>query len=277
MNPVFLVDNLLNAESQYRGHTVAGEEEPVGNEAWRVADGRRSRGDYWTPTTANSDTYVEVDCDRVRGADTLVLDANLAGYDIELRGSCDDWTTYESVLDLTIPSVSAPGALDSALGVLTEDGVWAIAFDLRAYAYWRIFVDAMGAGLKPQIYGAWLGKSYQPDYFNLPWAEEPDELLFGEVVSEAGWRGTTKATQRRGGQITLQLSDYAEYELARFHLQSLYGSGQPMWIFFDDQQADRGVLAERPQGDLGFRFGPDWAYRQAQINWVEREPRGDVV
>ena len=91
MNPVMAVENFcsVGASKQFPDHTLTSNEEATGNEDWRVANGRRGASDMWTPTTVNNAAYVNVACDRTRGANFIALDRghNLAGYGLELRGS----------------------------------------------------------------------------------------------------------------------------------------------------------------------------------------------
>lgn len=277
MNPVFCVENFYNV-LQFPGlHTISAEEEATDHEALRVGDGRREAGDYWTSTTLNSDTYNDAACDRPRAADYIAIDRghNLAGYDIELRGSMQsDFSTYETIIDITLPSASGPGDIDDTLGVRTEEGAWIKRFDRRVYRYWRTFIPAMGASLKPEVVGLYLGGSYSPDYFDKPWNEDGADLLVQEAINQHGWSGRGPANKMRAGTIQLSLSSFDEYDAkARYHLQGLYNEGFPMWIVFDEKQADRAVLAEMPPGRLGFMLEPGWGFRRAQLNWREREPK----
>ncbi len=160
--PLILSENLFSVQ-QFPSHVISATEEPSGNEAQNVADGRRE-STSWTMTTANTDGAVKTACDRVRGANVLIIDRNdnLPGYPIKLQVSQDDFTTTEDAVDITLPSASSPLPLDNATGVRLEDGSWAILFDFRAAAYWRVFVPQMGAGLKPVITGLYLGLAYEP-------------------------------------------------------------------------------------------------------------------
>jgi len=276
MRPVFLVENFYST-LQFPAHVVSAEEEATDNEAFRVSTGRRSGRDKWSPTTLNSDTYIDTACDRVRAADCIVLDRghNLGGYDVELRGSNQAaFTTYETILDITLPTASAPGHIDDALGVRTEEGAWLKRFAPRPYQYWRTFVPAMGASLKPEIVGLWLGLSYSPQYLDMPWNEDGTELVVRQTGNEVGWVGRGVANKVRTGAISLSLSSYQEYEAkARYHLQGLYADGFPMWIIFDEEQADRAVLADMPAGSLRLEYTPGaHGYRTGQVGWREREP-----
>ena len=269
MNPVMAVENFCGAGvgRQFPNHTITANEEATGNPVEHVANGRRGASDVWTPTTVNNAAYVNIACDRTRGANFIALDRghNLAGYDLELRGSQQSaFTTYETILNITLPSASGAGDIDDALGVRTEEGAWLKRFDLSAYQYWRIHIPAMGASLKPEIVGLWLGLCYAPDYFDKPWVEDGAELLHQESRAPSGWAGRGVANKQRSGTIQVSLSSFDEYDHeARHHIQGLYGEGFPMWVVFDENQADRAVLAELPPGRLAFSLGGNWGYRSA--------------
>jgi len=201
----------------------------------------------------------------------LIIDGhNLAGYDYELRASQDAFTTTETILNGTIPSVSAPGSVDD--GVLTEDGTFVKRFDLGAFTYWRPFINAMGADLLPVITGLWLGLSWSPDYLEMPSARDADDLIVEETESAVGWLGRGPATQRRSDTIRLKLSSFTEHDQARYHIQGLFGAGYPMWFFPHDTQADQGMCVIRPSGShLGFSRQTDWGYEQVSFAYQEHE------
>ncbi len=264
--PIFLVENLFST-AQFSQHTVQANEEPTGTEAWRVATGRRSGLDMWTPTTLNADAYLEVQCDRVRGFDMIALDRdhNLEGVTVQLRGSNQSaFTAYETILSITLPSTSAPASITDALGVVTEEGAWVKRFDFRAYRYVRFFVGAMGAGLKPEIVGLWLGLSYRPRPFDFPWTDEADEIVTDE---------DPVTNVRRVGTQGIRLETDAEYELARYHLQSHFGYRRPTWLCPDETRGDRTMLVRRaPASPLRFEYDGQWLWRRGVLQWVEHEP-----
>ncbi len=59
MAPLLLADSLASV-LQYPLHTLVGSAEPVGFEAFRVADGRRSQFDYWQPGVTNVDAFLTI-------------------------------------------------------------------------------------------------------------------------------------------------------------------------------------------------------------------------
>ncbi len=276
---LFLADNLFDGGfpgSQYPDHTITAEESATDHEPWRVATGRRSPTDYWTSTTTNSDTWIRAACDRARGADMVVLDAghNLASETFRLQGSDDDFTTIDTAIDITIPSVSSPGNIDNATGIVTEEGVWLKRFPFRAHNYWRAFIPAMGADLKPEIVGLWVGLSWETEVAWPPSAENQIELAGNESVTPDMWRGRTGLGMGRTDVMTLKLPSFYAYDQARFHIEGLFAASHPTWILYNTDQADRAVVAVPRLGRIGFRFSSssDWGYQQIALDWVEHEP-----
>jgi len=272
--PRFIVENAFSV-TQFSGHTVVGDEEAAGHEAFRIANGRRSSFDYWTGNTANQQRTLTLDCAQTRSFDVCVLDRghNLAGKQMLLECSNDNFGSTQTVFDVTIPSTVGPSHVDDPNGVTTEEGAWVKHFSDRAARYWRLRIPAMGAGVTPSIVGAWLGLSYQPAPFDLPFEPDGDELRAAETQTEAAWLGRNQPATVRGGTISMKLDSVAEYERARYHLQGHYGRGRPMWVIFDEAQADRAVLAIRPTGRLAFGQTREWWYPNVQLPFVEHEPR----
>ena len=272
--PVLLVDNLFSS-SQYPLHAMVADEEASGYEFRKARNGRRSRADYYTASTANAQRTLDLSCNRVRAADMLVLDRghNLGGATLTLQGSMvSPSTSLTTIWSGTVPTVTSPGRIDEPNGVVTEEGAFLVRFTPQAYRYWRLTVPALGSGIRPQIVGLWLGLSWSPDYFTRPWAEDMAEVIVQEQSSDIGWVGQTAPQPRRSGTLGFQLRDDWSYELARYHIQGQWiGRRRPMWIVMDAEQADRAVLAMADLGVTGFRFD-DAAWRNAQIGWREHEP-----
>jgi hypothetical protein len=278
--PVFLGDNLFS-QTQYPLHVITADEEPeepVGHAAALVANGRRHGLNFATATTANDPWFLKAVFDQVRGADMLALDRghNLAGKQVKLEFSDDDFvTSIQVAVDCTIPSTHGTGSLDDAHGVVTEEGAWLKRFPFRAGAACRVYIPAMGAGLRPQIVGLWVGVSYSPEHLFRPSAPDNDFMLVEESVLPSGWRSKGRAAYPRQGAIRLRMSDFFAYERARYHLQFVFGRSWPTWIIHDEDQADRALLADRAGGtELGLvrEAGAGWAYPQGAIAYVEREP-----
>lgn len=271
---VFAVENLLSV-AQFPSHVVAAEEAASGYEAFRVANGRRSGQDYWTPTTSNSDTWLKVTCDQVRAADFVALDRghNLAGYTVRIDVSDDDFTTYQTAFSGVLPAATAPGSLDDALGVRTEEGAWLKRFDLRSGKYWRLFVPAMGSSLKPQVVGLWLGKSWElARGLTLPVVPRGADIVAELIESAAGWQGRGRATPRQAGTLSYRCASEIEGELAEYHLDGQFGLYRPAWLVHDTRRADRARLVIRTQERLGGQYGEDWTDKLAyQVAYVEHE------
>ena len=268
--PVLLVDNVMS-EIQYPLHVVSGHVEPSGNEAWRVADGRRSPADRWLATSTATAAWVKVTCNRTRGCDMIVLDRghNLAGKTVALECSDDDFTTFESIFEITLPSASGPGDIDDTLGVETEEGAWVKRFTTRAATHWRFYVTAQ-AGVQPSVVGLWVGKSYSSRVFNFPWSDGAVEPIASIAVSESGWEGAGATSTRRTGQIDLRMKSHLDADLARLWVQGHFMKRRPMWICADQEQADRTVLTV-PAGPIQVFNDGVWPFMQTQIMWVEHE------
>src|SRR6266550_8178717 len=124
-NGLLLAENLFSAGpgKQFPLHTLVGDEEPAGFEAFHVADGRRTANDNWTATTSNAQHTLTVTCDRVRGATACFLDRghNLAGVSVFLETSMDN-ATWQTVANPTIPTANLAIPLSNVNGVTTEEG-----------------------------------------------------------------------------------------------------------------------------------------------------------
>lgn len=272
--PVILAQNLFN-EIQNPGHVVTANEEDTNRQGWRVATGRRAAADAWLPTTLNNAAWVKANCGAERAANMVVLDRghNLGGYQITLQVSSDD-ATWTDVLDLTVPAVPSTGALDDGLGVVTGEGAWLRRFPLVSGPYWRLYVPAMGAGLRPQVVGLWLGLAWAPTrHLGFPVDDVGDDVVVQIHESDTGWQGAGRVTARRSGTMRVALDSDAEWDALRPHLEE-FAVRRPTWLLHDDEDAAEAVLAIRPeQARLGFGYADDWINkRRGELAWVEWEP-----
>lgn len=270
--PRLMVENLWST-IQFPLHTLAVTEEASGHEQRRMFDARRSVFDYWTPNSTNTQMDHTLTMDRVRTCDYVALDRghNLAGKTVELHAAqVSDFSSFETVFSIALPTAAGPGSLDDGLGVRTEEGAWLIHFSPRAARYLRFRVAAMGASQKPSIVGLYTGLSWAPPGLYKPFNEDANELIAGETQSDLGWIGRFSPVVRRRFTLNIKLSDFATYDQARYHVGGHFAANRPMWICHDDQQAERTLLAVR-DGDLRWTHETDWGYRRAMVGWVEHE------
>lgn len=275
----YLAENFFN-EEQFSAHTLSANEETTGNEVWRVGTARRVGGtlrNYWTPTTANQDAWIKVQCNRARAADMLVIDRghNLEGATVRLQASSDDFTTYSELVAVTLPSSVVPNSrLSDNPGAKTEEGAWLISFDLEVGLYWRVYIDAMGSGLKPQIPGLYLGLSFSPAVKpQRPFDDESRRLEFRELRSPSLWVGASRKAQRREVVHHLLLTSDAEYDQARYHFHSLYWRGDVMWNAANVDQAEKAWLAYAPSDLHSAVASPDFRWRRIDLALLEHEPK----
>lgn len=270
-------ENLLNATYFPGGTALAANEEPAGFEAVKIARGSRSLLNKWTMSTAATEGRVTRVFDQVRSFDFLYLyNHNLGGKTLKLWVTSDatDFTgTYEEIFNITVPNATASLPADNTNGVKTEDGAFLIRFPLRVGKAVRFVIPSLGAGLKPEIGYGLLGLSWSAEFPSDPHHDSDTELITELEQTDAGWRGAGRVAAPRQGSLTLELSSFWAYDLARYHLEGHFALRRPMVLIQDDEQADRAVLAVRPPGRAGFRFTPDWPYRSGVVEWEELEAK----
>lgn len=273
--PRFLVRNYCN-DVQYGAHVVSANEEASGFEAWRVGTARRAPTHYWTPTTANQQAWVKVDCGLARPVDMLIIDRvhNLGGVaNLKLQRSNDNFgANVVDVLTFTIPTSASGDNTALSSGVRTPEGVYLRTITSVSERYWRLLIPAMGAGLKPRIGGLWIGESWAPGAINRPVAEDDHAPLAEAVETPWGWQGRTLTVPRRSGELTIELVAEADYLVADDHIRDQYVR-RPMWIVVDDAKAERAFLARWPIGArAGFGVPTDYPYRRMVLPYEEHEP-----
>jgi hypothetical protein len=277
VKPAILVENLLSVVA-FPGHALTSVSELDGYEDWRVTNGFRHADDGWRPTAFDTDAWLAIACDRVRAFNGLALDRvhNLRGFPVELHVSFDGLTTWE-VVPFTIPAGSAPGSLDDPNGVVTEEGAWLVRYPFRAGMQARFWLPAMGADLRPQIGGLWLGTWLELDWLSNPYEEDHTSFATAPLESDAGWKGGLHTYTRGDGQLGIRVQGFAGYDPLRVHLggRGHYGVGRAMWLVHDADAAERGKLVRRPAGRQGLGFGSGDAqhgWRSGQIAYEEWQP-----
>lgn len=278
--PAFLVDNLWSVR-QYLNNALTANEEAIGAEVFRIADGRRSRRDNWTPLTTNAVATITADAVTTIQPTGLFLDRdhNMAGEVVELRRSTDDFSGSDVlVFSATIPAAAAVGGdIDDANGITTDEGAWIKRFAATtATRYWRLRFPAMGTDLKPRIVGSILGEFWEPGRVYRPVTDEDDELRTKEISTSWGWSARTIQIRQRVGTLNFRLESAAAYDDAAIHIRDNFGQGRLMVIIHDDERGERAVLAQRTLGRAGFQFPPNWGNRAAIVPWSEYEPRYEV-
>lgn len=274
--PVFGVENFFNVR-QFPKHLITADQEDTGREAFRVADGRRSKLDFWAATTANVVHEVEVDSTVVSGlqADYFALDRghNLAGKIVRLQRSTDGiaWVDITGATP-TIPATPG-GQVADANGCHTDEGAFITTFGVSTLnQYLRLRVDAMGAGLTPRVVGLWAGLRWDSGNIFLPLTDEDDLLISQRTQSSKGWSASTVHVRKRVGDLIFKLPDAAAFTAAAKNIRDNFGRGRLMWIVHDSANSQRAVLAQRPLGRAGFSFPTDFSNRTAQVAWEEYEP-----
>lgn len=272
---VFAVESVYSTV-QFPGHVITANEEAGGHHAARVGRGVRSSQNYWAPTTANAEAWIQATFDRLRAFDFIAIDRhNLGGHTVKLRVSSDGFSTYEEIFSAVVPSSTSGGAESLAYGAVTFDGAYLRRFDVRAGTAVRLVVSAMGADLRPRIPGLYVGLSWQPSsFFDRPLAPNAGETLVQPFETPHGWMGSGQTNRRRSGELTLRLGDFFEYDLAAYHIEGHFARNRPMWVIHDDEQAQESWLAvPRPGSRIGFAYERDWAYPKAvSLQLIEHEP-----
>lgn len=273
--PRYLVENFFNLV-MFRRHSPTSSTSLAGREPWRVGTARRTVENYWTPTTANVEAYVGVVCDRPRYADMLVIDrnTNLTGFTVRLRFSNDGFATFGEIIATVLPGqVYYASSLD-AFGARTDEGAFVFHFPGQIAKEWRLYVDAMGPGLKPQIGGLYLGQSWSPVRTPvLPWDDETRELRYTEILSPSLWSGSNrKGSRRRIDNHVHRLTSSTEYQQVRYHFHGMYWRGRYAWVVPDQGQAERAGMFVAEPGTYGAPHPTDHPQRVFIFSGVEHQP-----
>lgn len=278
---LFCAENLL-ARHQFPDLTGSAEEAATGHEWWRVATGRRHPSNYWTPTTANSDSYIQALHTVPRALNFCAIDraSNHKGYRYQLLLSNDAFTTSRTVFDVnTIPLVSG-GALDGAMGCVTREGAWLRTFAADGAYGMRLLSKAMGSGLLPQLTGVTLGLAWTPTsrVSRLPLQDNAASIQFTESVSAQGYRGRGPLARLQAAEVTFRFTALegasADELLLDYHLD-LYERGNPAWICWRrTSEPWKAMLVAIPTGASVRRIVDEsWPLRrQVVLPYLEEQP-----
>lgn len=276
---LLLTENLLS-DVQFPSATVSASSEASGYSVDKVANERRNAIERWEPSSTNADAYVQVLCDILRAADTVVIDrgGNHLGYRYQLLASDDSFTTYRTIFDINpLPSV-AGGTPAGSVGAVTSEGAWLKTFGADAANGWRLTSKAMGTGLKPQLTGVWIGKSWQPSKYvvRFPMEDQGTDVQYPVSASSYGWMGRGLRARPRSGTIRIALPTYDDETALEYHIMSRYASGRPMWLCWSKTDAPwRTMLVTCPAGThLNPARDPSWhpLLRSIEIPFVEEQP-----
>jgi hypothetical protein len=275
--PVWLVENLFSRRI-FPGHTLSASSTETGLDIAFVGTGRRQRAlNRWAPSATNTDAWARATFDRVRAFDHVFLDRghNLGGYTVQVQVSSDGFASYTVAASATIPTSVYPySRLDDGRPVLTEEGAVAWRTGLYVGNAVRLFVPAMGAGLKPEIVGIHAGVAFSPEHAVVkPFTHGRVETLYEEFASPQAWVAAGEIAKRRTDEPRLKLADRSEYARARYHIEGLFFARKPAWYVPDDEEAEKAWYAVKPPGVAGFSVEGDWSEFQGSIPMVEHEPR----
>lgn len=274
--PVFFVENLLSRRT-FPDHTLTASATETGLDVAFVATGRRQRSlNRWSSSAYDTAAYVQCDFDRVRAFDHLALDRghNLDGHTVQVLVSSDAWTTYTTAGSAAIPSQVFPYSnLDDGLPIRTEEGAILWRLGQHAGSSVRLYFPAMGAGLKPEVVGAYIGMAFVPTHAaQKPWSHGKVRLLYDVERSPQAWAAAGEIGKLRVGSVELLLSSRTEYASARYHIEGLYFARKPMWLAMDDEEAEKARLVVCPPGDAGFEVSGNWSEYRGTIPYEEHEP-----
>ena len=274
MSAILLVDNLFSPV-QYPDVTLSANEQAAGHEPAFFATLRRE--DNWTPVTFNADSWIKARHTQPRAINTVVLFVhNMLGERYKLDISNDNFTTFQTLIDVTVPSNPGTGDIDDLLGVLTEDFIWIKRVPTQYAVDFRHFIPAMGSNQKPELNGI-AGVAYAFDR-NFSDLVDGNDLRAEEFRSDRGVRGLGTPDISRGGSVPIQLPSMFDYEAFRFHLQrydgTATGAPTPGLLIFDETRAEQAVMIERPVGRLAFSQNRQFYYPSGELAFIEHDPRG---
>lgn len=269
---LFLADNFYNP-IQYPGHSIALGTPVVGHESFRVGTSRRSDQNYYQSTNTTGTLSATVILDRVRSADTLIVDRNHDAYGRQIRVWCKSNADIDQFIDLVLPAVGEGVVLgqsvdDPVHAIRTEEGAFIFHFPERAGLEWNVSISA-NIIPSPRLGGVYLGKSYRPNHPRMPFDGSGRWQEFGTVR-----RGVPHNDIRTGREATVSMlmTDEQEWDSARWQLRQLFGTGHPMWFIPEASRAERTWLGFNASGNVSAPFSERPQGRSVSINLEEYDP-----
>lgn len=262
----FLVASLFNTVHIFPSHVVTASSEVVDHEGFRVGSERRDAENSWTPAVDDTAANVTCLCDQPRASDMLIIDQNhnLDGQTVRVQISDDGFLTTAEPFVGVVPSAVTPNSrLSDGIWVRNREGAIACLYTAEPGMEHRLVVDAMGAGLKPQIGGAYLGQSFQPSSKPpLPYAPNATQTTASGPIRRVSGNAPLRYRVERD-----------DYGVAQYHIEELFWTGRPMWIFPDEDQAENFFLATVNPGTRSMPFGGIGPWYDLAIDYVEYSPR----
>lgn len=276
--PVFLSDNVFNPRI-YPGHTLSASSTASGTDVLNLSSGRRIGGvnlGGWYASAANTDGHVTATFDALLAFDLAFIDRghNLDGQTVRVRISDDDFTTYTEVGPRTVPSSPTPYAsLYDGQIVRTDEGALLWWLGLQSGYAVRFYVDAMGAGIRPELVGLMVGKSWTPGHAVIkPEVMPQTTFLSEETRTPQAQSAGSEIGRFASARVRMRMASWSEYATARYPFEALYFSGKPMVWLWDDGAAERAVLSRVPPGRYGFQNPTDQYLPELDIPIAETEP-----
>ena len=273
--PLFLAENFYNV-AQFPAHVVTSTQpEAAGQEVFRVGVARRSVLNRFRLDNPSLDLVANVLLDRIRSADTLIIDRNsdIVGKEVKLFVTSDGFNTVETVIEdaaLTSDVVLGSSLNDPEHFIRTSEGAYIVKFPETAGNEWRVNVSPLASD-SGALGGVYLGKSFNPTHGGrLPFDDEDMWLDFGVVR-----RGVPDNDVRHGrtGAFGMMMSGEAEWNEARRSFRELFGKGHPMWIAPDSDLAERTWFGYNAPGSMGAAFSERPQGRTVVVRADEYDPR----
>lgn len=275
----FLVDSVLNPRI-YPNHTFAASDTATYKSVSALSAARRIRvmpGTGWFANTLNSEAYFGASFDELRALNMLWIDRdhNLDGQTLSVRISNDGFTTYETVGPLTVPTTVLPGSkLTDGHIVRTNEGALLWWLEDRAGYDVRVYIGAMGSGLRPELAGAMIGFAWSPDYGPVKPVTRGEPVRLRDVTRTPSGQGTgTEFGSYMAETFTFKLSGLPEEDEARYHMDLYLRDGKPMVVIPDADRAETAYLSFAPAGGGGgFSYQDGWGWPQLVVPTEETEP-----